>query len=72
MCDVMLEFVGTIKTCRDIDKVLVGVKDMARAHIFAYESPHAIGRNICCSTPVDFDLGALLTKMYPTYPIAAK
>ncbi|KAH9574285.1 hypothetical protein CY35_01G049100 [Sphagnum magellanicum] len=63
---------GTIKTCRDIDRVLVGVKDMARAHILAYESPHATGRNICCSTPVDFDLGGLLTKLYPTYPIAAK
>ncbi|CAM6045507.1 unnamed protein product [Sphagnum compactum] len=72
MCDVMLEFVGTIKTFRDIDKVLVGVKDMAGAHILAYESPHATGRNICCSTSVDFDLGALLTKMYPTYPISAK
>jgi hypothetical protein len=42
MCDVMLEFVGTMKTYRDIDRVLVGVKDVARAHIFAYESPHAL------------------------------
>ncbi|CAM6045506.1 unnamed protein product, partial [Sphagnum compactum] len=63
---------GTTKTYQDIDTVLVGVKDVARAHILAYESPHAIGRNICCSTSVDFDLGALLTKMYPTYPICAK
>jgi hypothetical protein len=67
MCDVMLEFAGTFKTVRDVDKVLVGVKDMARAHIFLYESPHATGRNICCSTPVDFDLGALLTKKYFTH-----
>ncbi len=72
MCDVMLEFVGTTKPYRDVDVILVGVKDVARAHILAYESPHATGRNICCSTSVDFDLGALLTKMYPTYPICAK
>jgi cinnamoyl-CoA reductase len=72
MCDVMLEFVGTTKPYRDVDVILVGVKDVARAHILAYESPHATGRNICCSTSLDFDLGALLTKMYPTYPICAK
>ncbi|CAM6022965.1 unnamed protein product, partial [Sphagnum balticum] len=63
---------GTTKTYRNIDMLIVGVKDVARAHILAYESPHATGRNICCSTSVNFDLGALLTKMYPTYPICAK
>ncbi|CAM6047044.1 unnamed protein product [Sphagnum compactum] len=57
---------------QDINMLIVGVKDVARAHILAYESPHATGRNICCSTSVNFDLGALLTKMYPTYPICAK
>jgi cinnamoyl-CoA reductase len=72
MCDVMLEFVGTTKTYGELDRLFVGVKDTARAHILAYESPHATGRNICCSTSVDFDIGALLTKMYPTYPICAK
>jgi cinnamoyl-CoA reductase len=72
MCDVMLAFVGTTKTYQNIDMLIVGVKDVARAHILAYEFPHAIGRNICCSTSVNFDLEALLTKMYPTYPICAK
>jgi cinnamoyl-CoA reductase len=72
MCDVMLEFVGSTKTYQDINMIFVGVKDMARAHILAYESPHATGRNICCSTSNDFDPGALLTKMYPTYPVCAK
>jgi hypothetical protein len=74
MFDVMLEFVRTTKTYANIGKVLlVGVKDVVMAHILAYESAHATYCNICCIRTMHFfDLVALLTKMYPTYPICAK
>jgi hypothetical protein len=74
MFDVLLEFVGTTKTYpNNGTMLLVGMKDVAMAHILAYEFAHAINCNICCSTAIHlFDLVALLTKMYPTYPICAK
>jgi hypothetical protein len=74
MFDVMLEFVGTTKTYPNNGMVfLVGVKDVAMAHILAYESTRATYCNICCNTTIHlFDLVALLTKMYPTYHICAK
>jgi hypothetical protein len=74
MFDVLLEFVGTTKTYPNNGTVLLmGVKDVTMAHILAYESTHATNRNICCNLTIHlFDLVALLTKMYPTYPICAK
>jgi len=51
----------------------VGVKDVAMAHILAYESATATGRYICAEQLLHYaDLVALLSKLYPTYPISAK
>jgi hypothetical protein len=73
MFDVLLEFVGTTKTYPNNGTVLLVGMDVTMAHILVYEFAHATNCNICCSTTIHlFDLVALLTKMYPTYPICAK
>jgi nucleoside-diphosphate-sugar epimerase len=49
------------------------VKDVAMAHILAYESAHSNGRYICSRPVLHFaDIVTILTKLYPTYPICAK
>ncbi|CAK9208825.1 unnamed protein product [Sphagnum troendelagicum] len=51
----------------------VGVKNVAMAHILAYESATATGCYICAEQLLHYaDLVALLSKLYPTYPICAK
>jgi nucleoside-diphosphate-sugar epimerase len=71
--ETILEFLdGTTKTFANRALGIVGVKDVAMAHILAYESAHANGRYIC-SGPVlhNADIVALLKKLYPMYPISA-
>jgi hypothetical protein len=64
---------GTTKTFRNSCIGCVGVKDVAMAHILAYESATATGRYICAEQLLHYaDLVALLSKLYPTYPICAK
>ncbi|KAG0600372.1 hypothetical protein M758_11G028400 [Ceratodon purpureus] len=51
----------------------VGVKDVAMAHILAYEHPEAEGRYICSERVAHFsELFSLLAKLYPEYHIEAK
>jgi hypothetical protein len=64
---------GTTKTFRNSCIGCVGVKDVAMAHILAYESATATGHYICAEQLLHYaDLVALLSKLYPTYPICAK
>jgi cinnamoyl-CoA reductase len=70
----ILDFLnGTTKTFRNSCIGCVGVKDVAMAHILAYESATATGRYICAEQLLHYaDLVALLSELYPTYPICAK
>ncbi len=66
-------FAGTTKTYPNSARGFVGVKDVAMAHILAYESAHSNGRYICSGPVLHFaDIVTILTKLYPTYPICAK
>jgi hypothetical protein len=68
-----LVLAGTAKTFPNLCIGWVGVKDVAMAHILAYESAHATGRYICSERQLHYaDMVALLSKLYPTYPICAK
>jgi cinnamoyl-CoA reductase len=62
-----------MKTFPNVSIGWVGVKDVAMAHILVFESAHAIGRHICSERVLHYaDLIAILSKLYPTYPICAK
>jgi len=64
---------GTMQGYPNIPFGITGVKDVAMAHILAYELEHATGRYIC-SGPVHplADVVSLLRKLYPMYDISAK
>jgi len=64
---------GTTKVFPNQVFGLVGVKDVAMAHILAYEKPEAEGRFICNERVLHIgDLTALLADLYPHYPVVAK
>lgn len=64
---------GTFKAFPNLAVGMVGVKDVAMAHILAYEKPEAQGRYICNERVLHFgDLVALIANLYPQYPVAAK
>jgi cinnamoyl-CoA reductase len=51
----------------------VGVKDVAKAHILAYENPEAEGRYILNSKVMHYgDFAALLHKLFPQYKVVAR
>jgi hypothetical protein len=73
MFDIVLAFAGTMKVFPNIAFGITGVKDVAMAHILAYELEHATGRYICSGPVHPFaDLVSLLRKLYPMYDISAK
>jgi nucleoside-diphosphate-sugar epimerase len=73
MFDIVLAFAGTMKVYPSIAFGVVGVKDVAMAHILAYESEHGAGRYICSGPVHPFaDVVSLLKKLYPMYDISAK
>ncbi|KAH9547630.1 hypothetical protein CY35_11G043800 [Sphagnum magellanicum] len=64
---------GTMKVYPNIAFGITGVKDVAMAHILAYELEHATGRYICSGPVHPFaDVVSLLRKLYPMYDISAK
>lgn len=64
---------GTTKTFPNFVLGWVGVKDVATAHILAFEKPEAEGRYICNERVLhNGDLVALLKELFPQYPIVAK
>jgi nucleoside-diphosphate-sugar epimerase len=72
--EVILEFLnGTSKTFLNFCVGWVGVKDVAMAHILAYEKPEAEGRYIVNAEILHYgDMVSKLATLYPQYPIVAK
>jgi nucleoside-diphosphate-sugar epimerase len=51
---------------------MVHVDDVARAHIFLFEHPHAKGRHICSSHTITIEkMSKFLSSKYPECPIPA-
>ncbi|CAL4885948.1 unnamed protein product [Urochloa decumbens] len=51
----------------------VDVRDVARAHVLAYERPAARGRYLCIGTVLHrAQLVAMLRELFPQYPVTAK
>lgn len=64
---------GTSKTFSNKVMGWVGVKDVAMAHILAYEKPEAEGRYIVNAEMLHYgDMVSRLAALYPQYPIVAK
>jgi hypothetical protein len=73
MFDVLFVFAWTMKAFPNMGFGVVGVKNVAMAHVLAYESKHATGQYICEDSVLHVaDLVSLLKKRYPTYDISAK
>jgi hypothetical protein len=73
MFDVLFVFAWTMKAFPNMAFGVVGVKDVAMAHVLPYESENAAGRYICEGPVLHVaDLVSLLKKLYPTYDISAK
>lgn len=72
--ETVLEFLnGTTKEFVNATFGWVGVKDVAMAHILAFEKPEAEGRYICNERVLhQGDIVDLLKKLFPQYPIVAK
>ncbi|KAJ4981740.1 hypothetical protein NE237_032577 [Protea cynaroides] len=64
---------GTHKTYLNTVQGYVDVKDVALAHILAYETPSASGRYLCTESIIHRgDIAKLLTELFPDYPIPSK
>lgn len=64
---------GNMKTIPNQVGCWVGVKDVAKAHILAYENPEAEGRYILNSKVLHYgDFAALLQKLFPQYKVVAR
>eukprot|EP00250_Pteridium_aquilinum_P019005 c24250_g2_i1 orf=42-1013(+) len=64
---------GTASTYANIAPSWVHVKDVAEAHILAYEVPEASGRYICAERSLHHqDIVEILRSFYPDYPIPTK
>ena len=51
----------------------VDVRDVAKAHILAYESASASGRYVCVETTLHYeDIVQILKNLYPDLAISAK
>lgn len=68
-----MTYSGTSKTFPNAAFGWVSVKDVAMAHILAFEKPESEGRYICNERVLHMgDIVSLLKKFYPQYPIVAK
>lgn len=64
---------GTVKDIPNNVGAWVGVKDVAKAHVLAYEKPEAEGRHILSSEALHYgDFAAILKKLCPEYNIEAR
>ncbi|KAJ1281569.1 hypothetical protein BS78_04G315500 [Paspalum vaginatum] len=64
---------GTKKTYPNAVAAYVDVRDVARAHVLAYERPAARGRYLCIGTVLHrAQLIAMLKELFPQYPVTAK
>ncbi|GJM87310.1 hypothetical protein PR202_ga03251 [Eleusine coracana subsp. coracana] len=64
---------GTKKTYPNAVAAYVDVRDVARAHVLAYERPEARGRYLCIGTVLHrAQLIGLLKELFPQYPVTAE
>ena len=64
---------GTKRSFPNAVAAYVDVRDVARAHVLAYEHPSAYGRYLCISTVLHrAQLVAMLRDLFPQYPVTAK
>ncbi|CAD6241771.1 unnamed protein product [Miscanthus lutarioriparius] len=64
---------GTKRSIPNAVAAYVDVRDVARAHVLAYERPSACGRYLCIGTVLHREqLVAMLRDLFPQYPVTAK
>ena len=64
---------GTKRSFPNAVAAYVDVRDVARAHVLAYERPSACGRYLCIGTVLHREqLVAMLRDLFPQYPVTAK
>lgn len=64
---------GTKRSIPNAVAAYVDVRDVARAHLLAYERPGARGRYLCIGTVLHrADLVDMLRDLFPQYPVTAK
>ncbi|AQK55505.1 cinnamoyl-CoA reductase 1 [Zea mays] len=64
---------GTKRSIPNAVAAYVDVRDVARAHVLAYERPGARGRYLCIGTVLHrADLVDMLRDLFPQYPVTAK
>lgn len=64
---------GTKRSIPNAVAAYVDVRDVARAHVLAYERPGARGRYLCIGTVLHrADLVDMLRDLFPHYPVTAK
>ncbi|KAG0535409.1 hypothetical protein BDA96_04G364100 [Sorghum bicolor] len=64
---------GTKRSIPNAVAAYVDVRDVARAHVLAYERPSACGRYLCIGTVLHREqLVAMLKELFPQYPVTAK
>ncbi|CAL5020156.1 unnamed protein product [Urochloa decumbens] len=64
---------GTKRSYPNAVAAYVDVRDVARAHVLAYERPGASGRYLCIGTVLHrAQLVAMLRELFPQYPVTAK
>lgn len=73
-CEIILKFLtGATSTFPNVAVGWVDVKDVAEAHILAYELPTASGRYLCAERVVHYaELAEILHNLFPGYSIPAK
>ena len=64
---------GTKRSIPNAVAAYVDVRDVARAHVLAYERPSACGRYLCIGTVLHrAQLVAMLRELFPQYPVTTK
>ena len=64
---------GTKRSIPNAVAAYVDIRDVARAHVLAYERPSACGRYLCIGTVLHREqLVAMLKELFPQYPVTAK
>ncbi|RCV08861.1 hypothetical protein SETIT_1G361000v2 [Setaria italica] len=64
---------GTKRSYTNAVAAYVDVRDVARAHVLAYERPEARGRYLCIAAVLHrAQLIAMLRELFPQYPVTAK
>ena len=64
---------GTKRSYPNAVAAYVDVRDVARAHVLAYERPSASGRYLCIGAVLHrAQLVGMLRELFPQYPVTAK